>query len=142
MSQSKVCHKGKVIGKNGDKISVRIEVMSACSKCHAKGLCSASDMSEKVIECIPEGSLSEGDEVMVEMATKFGFKAVMWAFFFPFLIVMTALVMTYYFTGSETAAALVSFGILVPYYMTIYFLKNYFNRSFFFTCRKINNNNQ
>jgi sigma-E factor negative regulatory protein RseC len=141
MSQSKVCHKGKVIGKSGDKISVKIEVLSACSKCHAKGLCSAADMSEKVIECIPEGSLSEGDEVMVEMATKFGFKAVMWAFFVPFLIVMVALILTYYITGSEIAAAFASFGVLFPYYLTIYFLKSYFYRNFYFSCRKINNNN-
>ncbi len=140
MSQSKVCHKGKVIGKNGDKVSVKIEVMSACSKCHAKGLCSAADLSEKIIECIPDGKFDEGDEVTVEMAIKFGFKAVAWAFFFPFIIVVTALVATYSFTGSETAAALVSFAILLPYYGAIYLLKNYFNKSFFFTCRKINNN--
>jgi len=140
MSQSKVCHKGKVVAIDGNKVSVKIEVLSACAKCHAKGICSASDMSQKVIDCFSVDNFSQGDEVMVEMATRFGFKAVLYAFFIPFLIVTATLVGTYFITGSETAAALISFGVLVPYYFVIYLMKNYFSKNFFFTCRKINNN--
>jgi sigma-E factor negative regulatory protein RseC len=140
MSQSKVCHKGKVVSVNDGIVSVKIEVMSACSKCHAKGICSAADMSEKIIDCTSEDVLKEGEDVMVEMATRFGFKAVMYAFFIPFLIVMAFLSGTYLITGSETVAALTSFAALVPYYGAIYFMKSYFSRNFFFTCRKINNN--
>lgn len=125
---------------NDSTVSVKIEVMSACSKCHAKGICSAADMSEKIIDCISDQSFNEGEEVVVEMETKFGFKAVMYAFFIPFLIVVSTLLLTFYATGSETAAALVSFGALVPYYLIIYRMKNYFSKNFFFTCRKINNN--
>ncbi|HDT11789.1 MAG TPA: Fis family transcriptional regulator [bacterium] len=140
MSQSKVCHKGKVVNINEATVSVRIEVMSACSKCHAKGICSAADMSEKIIECISNDSFNKGDEVMVEMATKFGFKAVVYAFFIPFLIVVGVLLLTLPLTGSETVAAFISFAALVPYYLAIYFMKDHFSKNFFFTCRKINNN--
>ncbi len=140
MSHSKVSHKGTVVAVNGNVVSVKIEVMGACSKCHAKGLCSAADMSEKIIECTSEESFIKGDEVMVEMESRLGFKAVIYAFFIPFVLVVSSLLAAYFFTGSETIAAISSIAVLAPYYLTIYLLKDHFKRKFFFYCRKINNN--
>ncbi|HRZ80065.1 MAG TPA: SoxR reducing system RseC family protein [bacterium] len=142
MSQSKVTHCGTVVRIEGDSVFVKMEVKSACSECHAKGLCSAADMAEKIVETTSADSVKPGDAVIVEMDEGLGFKAVMFAFFIPFVILAAVLFGTYYFTGSETAAALVSLLALVPYYLSLILFKRYFRKKFVFTCRKISNISQ
>lgn len=142
MSQSKVTHCGTVIRIEGDAVFVKIEVKSACSECHAKGLCSAADMAEKIVETTSADAVKPGDAVIVEMDEGLGFRAVIFAFLIPFMILAGVLFGTYHFTGSETAAALVSLLSLVPYYLSLILFKKYFRKKFVFTCRKISNISQ
>jgi len=99
-------------------------------------------MAEKIVETTSADSVKPGDAVIVEMDEGLGFKAVMFAFFIPFVILAAVLFGTYYFTGSETAAALVSLLALVPYYLSLILFKRYFRKKFVFTCRKISNISQ
>jgi sigma-E factor negative regulatory protein RseC len=142
MTVSKVTHNGTVISVDGVKASVKIEVQSACSGCHAKGLCSAADMAEKIIETVSEESLTVGDSVVVEMDERLGFKAVLFAFLIPFFLIVATLFAAWNITGSETVAAFSSIGILVPYYLGLVVFKTYFKKNFVFTCRKISNISQ
>lgn len=138
MSHTKIKHEGVVVDFKDEFALVKIEVLSACAACHAKGVCSAADMSEKIVETMPLDKVEKGDRVMVEMEEKLGFKAVVFAFLIPFILLMITVFSVSYFTGSEAAAALSGLGILVPYYLVIYLLKDYFRRSFIFNCTKIN----
>ena len=138
MSHTKIKHEGVVIDFREDFALVKIMVLSACASCHAKGVCSAADMAEKIVETIPLEKVEKGDRVTVEMEEKLGFKAVVIAFLIPFLILMMTVFSVSHLTGSESAAAFSGLGILVPYYIVIYLLKDYFRRSFIFNCRKIN----
>jgi len=142
MTVSKVTHNGIVISVNERIASVKIEVQSACSGCHAKGLCSAAELAEKIIETVPDESVEPGDSVVVEMAQSLGFKAVLFSFFIPFILVVTTLFVTWSITESETAAALISIAVLAPYYAGLIGFKTYFKKNFVFTCRKINNISQ
>lgn len=142
MSQSKVTHCGTVVRIEGDSVFVKMEVKSACSECHAKGLCSAADMAEKIVETTSADSVKPGDAVIVEMDESLGLKAVVFAFFIPFVILAGMIFGVYHFTGSEAAAALISLGALAPYYLILILFKRYFRKKFVFTCRKISNISQ
>lgn len=142
MTVSKVTHNGIVISVDGVKASVKIEVQSACSGCHAKGLCSAADMAEKIIETVSEESLTVGDSVIVEMDERLGFKAVMFAFLIPFFLIVATLFAAWNISGSESFAAFAGIGVLVPYYLGLVVFKTYFKKNFVFTCRKISNISQ
>jgi len=138
MSHNKIKHEGVVIDFKEEYALVKIMVLSACAKCHANGICSAADMSEKVVETIPVEKVEVGDKVVVEMEEKLGFKAVVFSFLIPFFMLMITVFSVNYFSGSEIVAAFCGLGVLVPYYFGIYLLKGYFRRSFIFNCRKIN----
>ena len=142
MTQSKVSHCGTVIRVDGDTAFVKIEVKSACSACHAKGLCSSSEMAEKTVETISLDPVVAGDSVIVEMEEHLGLKAVLFAFFIPFVLLAAVLFTTYSITGSEPLSAALSLGILGPYYLLIVVFKKYFKKNFVFTCRKISNISQ
>jgi len=142
MAQSKISHSGIVTSVDGKTAFVKIEVKSACSACHAKGLCSAADMAEKIIDTVSDEPLIIGDSVIVEMDEKLGFKAVMFAFLIPFILLVATLFVSWNVSGSESIAAFSSIGILVPYYLGLVVFKTYFLKNFVFTCRKINNISQ
>ena len=136
MANARVSHEGTVINVADGKVSVKIEVKSACSACHAKSMCSVSELSEKVIEALPAESVSVGDSVVVEMEEKFGLKAVFYVFFIPFVLMASTLFVSSNFVA-ESFAALFSLLILVPYYFLLAFLKPYFAKRFVFVCRKL-----
>ena len=136
MANARVSHEGTVINVADGKVSVKIEVKSACSACHAKSMCSVSELSEKVIEALPAESVSVGDSVVVEMEEKFGLKAVFYVFFIPFVLMASTLFVSSNFLA-ESFAALFSLLILVPYYFLLAFLKPYFAKRFVFVCRKL-----
>ncbi len=135
MAGSRVSHEGTVINVADGKVSVKIEVKSACSACHAKSMCSVSELSEKVIEALPAENVSVGDSVLVEMEEKFGLKAVFYVFFIPFVLMASTLFVSANFVA-ESFAALFSLLILAPYYLLLALLKPYFAKTFVFVCRK------
>ena len=47
--KNEITHRGKIIEITPDFTTVQIIVSSACSSCHAKGLCGMSEDEEKVI---------------------------------------------------------------------------------------------
>ena len=136
MANARVSHEGTVINVADGKVAVKIEVKSACSACHAKSMCSVSELSEKVIEALPAESLSVGDSVVVEMEEKFGLKAVFYVFFIPFVLMASTLFVSANFV-SEALAALFSLLVLAPYALLLMLLKPYFAKQFVFVCRKI-----
>ena len=138
MSHTKIKHEGVVVDIKGEYALVKIMVLSACAACHAKGICSAADMAEKIIETVPLEKVEAGDKVIVEMEEKLGLKAVVIAFLIPFILLVLTVFLVSCLTNSEAAAAFSGLGILVPYYAGIYFMKGYFKKSFIFNCRKIN----
>ena len=136
MADTRVSHEGTVINVSDGKVAVKIEVKSACSACHARSMCSVSELSEKVIEALPAESVSVGDSVVVEMEEKFGLKAVFYVFFIPFVLMASTLFVSANFV-SEAFAALFSLLVLAPYALLLMLLKPYFAKQFVFVCRKI-----
>lgn len=139
MSES-INHNGRIEKIEGDTIFVRIIQQSACSGCHAKGMCSASDQKEKVIEVNDSNSdrFHINEEVTLCGRSSLGLQAVLLAFVLPLIIVVAAIVVGNYLQWDETTSGLTGLFLLVPYYCILYFLREKLKRKFIFTLKKLN----
>lgn len=127
---------------NGSYLKVRIVQTSACSACSIKGHCSAAESKEKLIDVYNKAGLTcqVGNQVMISGATSLGMKAVMWAFVFPFVVLLVSLFVAMYFTGGDEAvSSIVSLCMLIPYYLILFFCREKFRRTFVFVLESINN---
>jgi sigma-E factor negative regulatory protein RseC len=129
-----ISHPGTISKIEGDRVFVRIAAESACASCHVKGSCSVADMADKIVEVRSHDTadLQVGTTVTVTMKQAMGTKAVMLAYFLPFLLVIACLVALISLTGDELISGLVSLSVLAPYYLALYFLRNKMGKSFYF----------
>ena len=65
-------------------------------------------------------------------AESIGVRAVAWAFGMPLLLLLAVLIGTMAATGSERVAAAASVGVLVPYYIVLFLLRDRFKKDFQF----------
>jgi sigma-E factor negative regulatory protein RseC len=134
MASGTIIHPGIIERISGDRVFVRILSQSACSACHAKGACSIADVEEKIIET--EIDLEErwetGDKVMVKMEESLGRKAVVLGYVFPFIVLLSSIIIFLSLIKSEGLAALLSIFMLVPYYAGLYLFRNKLSKKFRF----------
>ncbi|NLJ01800.1 MAG: SoxR reducing system RseC family protein [Bacteroidales bacterium] len=133
-------HEGIVEKISGNLVTVRILQQSACSACHAKDMCMAADSKEKLVE-IPDvtGPYRLNDRVIIEGKESIGYKAVLWAFVIPLLILLATLVVSLtVWEFNEIEAALTSMAALAPYYLVLYLLRDKMAKSFRFNIKNTN----
>lgn len=125
---------GMVQSIESHKVIVKVMSVSACASCHAKGACTASDTSEKLIEVAlaDAGDVKPGQLVTVNVESSAGNVALFYGYILPFLLVFFTLIVSVNFI-SEAWAGLISLGILIPYYAMLYFLRNKMGKRFRFT---------
>lgn len=131
-----ISHEGKVVKVENNKVQVKIISLSACSSCHAKGSCSAADMSEKYIDALPEENFREGDAVNVILEERLGWTALFYGILLPFLILTSTLFLLTFSGKSEPLSAIVSLFSLVPYYILLYLLRGKFEKKFSFKAER------
>jgi len=138
MAKTVIEHKGVIDSISGNKIRVHFLNVSACASCHAKGVCTASDMESKEVEVFDtSGKYLEGEEVNIILQQSLGFKALLFGYVFPFFLVLIALFTLDAFTNNEVIVGVGALGILVPYYLILYYLKDYFEKVFSFKIQKL-----
>ncbi len=138
MAAGEISHKGKVVSVGKDKVSVQIVSESACSACHAAGLCGVSESKKKIVEVPLYGdrAYSIGQEVEVCLARKMGLKAVLLSYVIP-LAILLILVLSLSSVGlGELASGLVSVGGIAVYYLILYFCRNRLAEGYAFYIRK------
>ena len=147
-------HDGIVIAVNGDgTVRVRIVQTSACAACKAKAMCASAESKEKEIVALfvgeeakrQEGERQEGerqdiklgDEVVVMVQQKMGWKAILLAYMLPFIVMMTVVAIGNGLLGIREevigTAALCAMGV---YYIVLGFFKDKIQKDFSFTARK------
>lgn len=145
-------HDGIVIAVNEDgMVRVRIVQTSACAACKAKAMCASAESKEKELTAFPvqEGSgskLTVGDEVIVMVQQKMGWKAVLLAYLLPFVVMMGIIilgneVMSILGGGtpgknSEAIIGTIALCSLAVYYIILGFFKDRIQKEFSFTARK------
>lgn len=138
MSAGEVSHKGSIVSVGKDKVSVQIVSESACSSCHAAGLCGASESKKKIVDVpvYPGQTYAVGQEVEVCLARKMGLKAVLLSYVIP-LGILLILVLSLSSIGlGELASGLVSIGGIAVYYLILYFRRDRLAEGYAFYIRK------
>ena len=122
-----VKHTGEVIRIQGDVVAVRMTVNSACSACHAKGVCGASEQTDKIVEVeTTDASFFEvGERVEVGMMQRdMGSKSVILAYVVPFFVLTLALVGALLLGASEGVAVLAAIAGVTLWYGVLFLLRD------------------
>ena len=130
-------HEGIIDHIDGDIAHVKIDAVSACASCHAKGVCSAADQEEKYLDVPLNGAdFNQGDSVFVQVAKHLGFRAVLMGYVYPFLLLMIVLIAMLAAGVPELRAGSIALLSLVPYYILLYLFRGRLSRSFTFSIKK------
>ena len=129
-----IAHPGIIEQIKDDKIFVKILSMSACSSCHAKGMCNVAEVEEKVVEVRkdPQRNFKIGEQVSVTMKKSLGSYAVMLGYILPFFLLMGVLILVLFLTDNEGVAGLSAILILIPYYWLLYIYRSRIKSTFSF----------
>ena len=130
-------HQGIVENINGSHLQVRIIQTSACASCSVKGHCTSADTKEKLVDVADADAASyqPGDRVWVTGELSMGVMAVLFAFIFPFLILIISLFVFMAIWNDELRSAL---ALLVPYYYILWLNKSRMGKKFSFSVRPMN----
>ena len=136
----KIKHNGTVVSIDRSKVCVSILQTSACSACKVASHCNAAESKEKIIEVSTAASADYviGDTVVVSTSPSAVSRAMTIAFVFPFLVMVAAVLIALWITSDEILSALIGLGVLVPYYLIIYFLGERVTRGVSFEIEKTN----
>lgn len=91
-----------------------------------------SDVKEKIIEVdLIEGqNYIAGDEVIIEMKQSLGTWAVLFGYFFPFLLVIITLIILTSFGLDQGLSGLLAILTLAPYYLIMYLFRAFLRKKF------------
>ena len=132
--KNEIIHSGRIVEINPDFTTVEILVSSACSGCHAKGLCGMSEMEEKVIvlPTDPYEQRKVGDEVEVKTKMTMGLKAVWISYVIPLAILMILILSLSTVLENEFLRGGIAIAGVGLYYFIIWLLKDSLSDQFEF----------
>ena len=138
MSEAKTIeHQGFIDEIAEDRIKVRFIAESACASCHAKGVCTASDMENKELWVKrDQRSFKAGERVKIILTRADGNRAVLLAYVMPFLVFLVALLILTGTGTGELKAGLYSLSLLIPYYFLLFVFKERINKQFSFSIKR------
>ncbi len=135
-----VAHKGRIKSVSGGKVTVEILSESACSACHAKGVCSMGESARKEVEVSvgnPE-SYTVDQEVEVLLSSTLGHKAVWIAYVIPLILLVAFIMLPLSMGASEGVSALCGAAVTAFYYMMLYLFRKHLGSKWEFKIRNIN----
>ena len=124
-SSSEISHTGRIIDITPSVTTVAIVSESACSACHAKGLCGVSESKTKTVQVPTRGwdSFKVGDEVSVVLKASMGHKAVWIAYVAPLAVLMAVILGTSGLGMGELASGLTALGAVAAYYFVVWLFR-------------------
>jgi len=126
MKKGEISHVGKIISITPEMTTVEIISESACSQCHARGLCGASEEVAKHIKVKtnPYAQHQVGETVRVCLGKSLGLKAVLISYVIPVIILMILIVSLSIIWESEWLIGLVTLLGVAVYYVVLYFFRD------------------
>ncbi len=134
-----VSHKGRIVSVTPEFTTVEIISESACSACHASGLCGMSEYTKKAIE-VPTRAwdrFESGQEVNVVLKATMGHKAVWLAYVAPLLVLLAVLAGALSAGMGELAAGLGALGGVVAYYLLLWLFRERLRSEYVFTIENL-----
>ena len=132
--KNEIAHTGRVLEVGPDFTTVEIIASSACSSCHAKGLCGMSEEEQKIIMVPTNGFAGHkpGDEVVVKTKMTMGLKAVWISYVIPLAILMILILSLSRVIGNEYLTGLGAIAGVVLYYFGIWLFRDRLSNEFVF----------
>lgn len=115
-----------VVEVTSSRISVQMEILEACSSCSAKSVCGNGGSAEqRIVSVKPQIGVDfkVGDKVLISMEKKMGYTAVLFAYVFPFVILMATLLGLNMLGVNEITAGLISLSAMFLYFAVIMSLR-------------------
>lgn len=131
-------HEGIVRAIEGRNVKVEILSKSACSGCSARSLCSSSEQKVKEIDVeTSEGERYEiGESVTVVGMESMGLIAVMICYVVPVVLMVATMGVLTRMGNEDTIVGLAGLGVLVPYFIIVYLMRERLGRRFKFKIKK------
>lgn len=132
--KKEIYHDGKIIEITPEFTSVEIISSSACSQCHAKGLCGFLEEESKVV-MVPTSPYTErkvGDTVTLALKQTMGLKAVWISYVIPLIILMILVLSLSSVIDNEVWTGLAAIGGVALYYLVIWLLRDKLKNEFVF----------
>ena len=132
--KNQIAHKGKIVEITPDFTTVEIIASSACSSCHAKGLCGMSEEQEKIImlPTDPYAVHAVGDEVTVMTKMSMGLKAVWISYVVPLAILMILILSLSAIIDNEFLRGGIAIAGVAVYYFFIWLFRDKLSNEFVF----------
>lgn len=136
--ENNIRHEGIVQSIDGLKVTVKMTVGSACSGCHAKGICGAADSRDKVVTAVNVNrlALSVGDTVAVEMRQTLAMKAVLICYLMPFIVLFASFCLMYLVCSVEWVNVAVSLGLTALYFVLLWVFRQRIEKNVTFVVTK------
>lgn len=132
-----IAHEGRIVEITPQAITVEIVSSSACSACHAKGLCGVSESTVKKIQVpFDFGQWSVGQEVEVFLKKTMGYKAVWIAYVAPLGVLLAVLLGLMSAGLSELLSGLAAIAAVALYYFVIWLLRSRLRNEYTFYLRQ------
>lgn len=132
--KNEIVHSGKIVDITPDFTTVQIIASSACSECHAKGLCGMSEEQEKIImlPTDPYTPRQVGEEVQVKTKMTMGLKAVWISYVIPLVILMILILSLSKAFDNEFLCGLMALAGVGLYYFGIWLFRDRLSNEFVF----------
>lgn len=122
--RKKITHAGVIESIEGRHVRVRIIQQAACASCKVASHCNASDMKEKVVDVFTDDHcLTTGQQVIISTSDKAVKQALILGFVLPLALLMCILLLCEGVGMAEDTSALLAIGVLIPYYIIIWFFR-------------------
>jgi len=124
--EEEITHKGRIVGITPEITTIEIISESACSACHAKGLCGMGESGKKLVEVRTSAWTPRqiGDEVEVALRKAMGYKAVFIAYGMPLIVLVTVLSVLNGLGLGELVAGLGAIGAVILCYLGIFLYRD------------------
>lgn len=132
--KNEISHEGRIVEITPDFTTVELMVSSACSGCHAKGMCGMSEEEQKLImvPTDPYTVRNVGDDVVVFSKMTMGLKAVWISYVIPLAVLMILILTLSAVFEGEILVGLLSIAGVAVYYLVIWLMKDRLQNEFVF----------
>lgn len=122
MREREIEHTGIISKIEKGVVFVTVEATSACANCHAKGSCTMSETSEKIIQvrAHENPNLKIGDSVTVAISKKAGIIAIIMSYIIPVFLIVASLFIFNNLGVSELLSFTWMLLIIICYYIILY----------------------
>ena len=144
MENNSISHIGIVQSVDGQEVTVKMTVESACAACHAKSLCGVSDSKDKIVKAVnvSDAHFEVGEKVNVEMRQSLAMKAIVICYLLPFIVLLTTFCVMSYFCQNELVNVLVTFTAVAAYFFFIWLFNHKIERNVTFIAVKLTENSE